>query len=485
MDSTRKRVINNSYRRERMKKLEIKDKPLKEIHVYVLLFAVVLLSGILTWIIPAGEFDKTLVEETKRTVYVSGTYHAVEANAQNPWDIMNGLFDGWVSSAVQIFVVLLMGAWVKIVEDTKLITKSFSRLTHTFQGREKIVVIVVMTVMSVIGGFGINPSIPLLPLGVVLSYSLGYDGAVAFAMIFLGNSIGYCMGAFNVLSVGIAQEIAELPRFSGTGVRLFDHGVSLLFLIFFTMRYIDRIKKNPKSSVTYGSQVTIAQDAVESSGENEKFTKGDWANIAVFVAGFTAIIYGVMKLNWSMKQYGPVFLVMAILTGIFGGLGANGTAKSFVKGCEKMVFTAMIIGIAKAISIVLANGNIIDTIVYALSYPISKIGPVLGANMMFISNSFINIFIPSASGQAATVMPLMTPIADISGITRQVAVLAFQFGDGITNNIIPTSTSLFACLGMCGLRYDKYLKWLMPVFIALNVIAFAVLTVLQLMQWGG
>lgn len=206
--------------------------------------------------------------------------------------------------------------------------------------------------------------------------------------------------------------------------------------------------------------------------------------MAVFIGGFAIILYGVVKLGWGMAKFGPVFLAMAVLTGIFGGLGGNGTARSFVKGCENIAYSALIVGIASAISIVLTEGRIIDTIVYALSNPIVKAGPVLGSVAMFLSNSVINLFIPAATGQAATVMPLMTPIADIAGISRQVAVSAFQFGDGITNCIIPTSTSLFACLGMCGLRYDKYVRWVMPLVIALSIFAAVMLAVLQMAGWG-
>lgn len=465
-----------------MKSRNLSDKPIQGIHVYALLLFIIVFACILTWIVPAGEFDKSPVEGTSRTVYLAGTYHGVESSPQNPVDIVNAVFNGLVKSASTIFVIFLMGAWVKIMEDSRLITKSFGRLTSAFRGHEKIVVVLVMLLLTFLGAFGINPSIPLLPLGVVLAQSLGYDGAVAFAMIFLANYVGYGLGAYNVQSLGIAQEIAQLGRFSGAGIRMMDHAVGLGLLMFFTLSYINKISRDPDSSLTRGHEVTV--QAQEDRAEDVHFSIGDWLNMAVFIGGFAIILYGVVKLGWGMAKFGPVFLAMAVLTGIFGGLGVNGTARSFVKGCENIAYPALIVGIASAISIVLTEGRIIDTIVYALSNPIVKAGPVLGSVAMFLSNSVINLFIPAATGQAATVMPLMTPIADIAGISRQVAVSAFQFGDGITNCIIPTSTSLFACLGMCGLRYDKYVRWVMPLVIALSIFAAVMLAVLQMAGWG-
>lgn len=465
-----------------MKTNKLNDKPMQGIHVYALLFFIILFACILTWIVPAGEFEKAAVEGTSQTVYLAGTYHGVESNPQNPVDMINAIFNGLVKAASTIFVIFLMGAWVKIMEDSRLITKSFGRLTAAFQGHEKIVVVLVMLLLTFLGAFGINPSIPLLPLGVLLAQTLGYDGAVAFAMIFLANYVGYGMGAYNVQSLGIAQEIAQLGRFSGAGMRLVNHGIGFGMLLFFTMRYIKRITKDPASSLTRGNEVTVQVE--ENAAGAEHFTMGDWLNLAVFTGGFAVILYGVVKLGWGMAKFGPVFLAMAILTGIFGGLGINGTARSFVRGCENIAYSALIVGIAGAISIVLTDGRIIDTIVYALSNPIVKAGPVLGSVTMFVSNSVINLFIPAATGQAATVMPLMTPVADIAGISRQVAVTAFQFGDGITNCIIPTSTSLFACLGICGLRYDKYVRWVLPLVIGLSVFAAVILAVLQIAQWG-
>jgi len=176
--------------------------------------------------------------------------------------------------------------------------------------------------------------------------------------------------------------------------------------------------------------------------------------------------------------------MMAVFCGLIGGLGLNGTAQAFVKGCGSMAYAALVIGMARAISVVMSDGKIIDTVVYYLSLPIAKYGPVIGANLMFFANVVINFFIPSGSGQAVTVMPIMVPLADLTGITRQVAVQAFQFGDGFTNCFIPTASVVMGCLGLSGIAYEKYVKWIFPLILTQVVLAMVALTVLQTIGWS-
>lgn len=202
------------------------------------------------------------------------------------------------------------------------------------------------------------------------------------------------------------------------------------------------------------------------------------------VISFGAIIYGSLQLKWGIDHYSVVFFMMAVSCGLIGGLGMNGTAVAFVKGCGSMAYAALVIGMARAISVVMTDGKIIDTVVYYLSLPISKYGPVIGANLMFFANIVINFFIPSGSGQAVTVMPIMVPLADLTGITRQVAVQAFQFGDGFTNCFIPTASVVMGCLGIAGIAYEKYVKWIFPLIALQIVLAMVALTVLQTIGWS-
>ncbi len=301
-------------------------------------------------------------------------------------------------------------------------------------------------------------------------------------MIYLGSYAGFNVGWGNVFTVGIAHTVAELPMFSGFGVRVFFHIVNLLLTFGFVYLYIRKVKADPTKSLVYS-----AEEAAQQANHFEEHESMDLRHMictAIVVISFGAIIYGSLQLKWGIDHYSVVFFMMAVSCGLIGGLGMNGTAVAFVKGCGSMAYAALVIGMARAISVVMTDGKIIDTVVYYLSLPISKYGPVIGANLMFFANIVINFFIPSGSGQAVTVMPIMVPLADLTGITRQVAVQAFQFGDGFTNCFIPTASVVMGCLGIAGIAYEKYVKWIFPLIALQIVLAMVALTVLQTIGWS-
>ena len=247
--------------------------------------------------------------------------------------------------------------------------------------------------------------------------------------------------------------------------------------------YIKRITVDPTKSLTYNAEKAKTEATVQEEKE-ENISLRQSLCLLIAVACFAAIIYGSLYMKWSFNQYSVMFVMMAVLCGIVGGLGISGTAEAFVKGCGTMVYAAFVVGMARAISVVMIDGKIMDTLVYWLSAPISLVGPVLGANLMLFANIIINFFIPSGSGQAVTVMPIMVPIADLTGITRQVATQAFQFGDGFTNCIIPTSGTLKGCLGIAKISYEKYVGWFTKFLVVQLILSAVAITVLQIMKWG-
>ena len=451
-------------------------------HVFALMFIITILMAVLTWVIPAGEYER--VKEGTVTKVVADSFKVVGQNSQGFWGVFDAVVKGWVQSASMIFMVFFVGGAIKILEDTGTIRVGMNRIVHKLKGREIWAVAIIMLLMSIGGATGVfaNPVVALIPLGLLLAKGLGYDSVVGFAMIYLGAYAGFNVGWGNVFTVGIAHTVAELPMFSGFGVRVFFHAVNLLLSFGFVYLYIRRIQADPSRSLVYSG----VNDVSQTNGFEEKETLSvrHMICVAIVVLSFGAIIYGSLQLKWGINHYSTVFLMMAVFCGIIGGLGINGTATAFVKGCASMAYAALVIGMARAISVVMTDGKIIDTVVYYLSLPIARFGPVIGANLMFFANIVINFFIPSGSGQAVTVMPIMVPLADLTGITRQVAVQAFQFGDGFTNCFIPTASVVMGCLGIAGIPYDKYFKWIVPLISIQVVLAIIALTVLQLMHWG-
>jgi len=451
-------------------------------HVFALMFIITILMAILTWVIPAGQYER--IKEGTITRVVADSFRVVDPNPQGFWDVFHAVVKGWIQAASMIFMVFFVGGAIKILEETGTIRVGMNHIIHKLKGKEIWAVAIIMFLMSIGGATGVfaNPVVALIPLGIVLAKGLGYDNVVGFAMIYLGSYIGFNVGWGNVFTVGIAHTIAELPMFSGFGVRVFFHVVNYILVFGFVYLYIKKIKADPTNSLTYSIEESTAQSNVFE--EKEVMTIRHMICTAIVVVAFGAIIYGSLRLKWGIDHYSVVFLMVAVFCGIIGGLGTNGTAIAFVKGCGSMAYAALVIGMARGISVVMADGKIIDTVVYYLSLPIGMFGPVVGAVLMFFANIVINFFIPSGSGQAVTVMPIMVPLADLTGITRQVAVQAFQFGDGFTNCIIPTASVLMGCLGLSGIPYEKYVKWAAPLIAIQLVLAITALVVLQLLHWG-
>lgn len=457
-----------------------RGKPIQMPHVFALMFIIVILMAALTWIIPAGQYER--IKEGTITKVVPNSFNVIDSSPQGLWDVFNAVVQGWTESAMMIFMVFFVGGAVKVLEETGTIGATMGKLVNKFKGKEFLSVVIIMIIMSIGGATGVfaNPVVALMPLGIVLAQGLGYDSAVGFMIIYLGSYAGFNVGWGNLFTVGIAHQIAELPSLSGFNVRVLFHIVNLTITVIYTHWYIKRVQKDPTQSLLDSKERNIYATPMN----NGKMTLNQAFCALITVASFGAIIYGSLRLKWGIADYSVVFFMMSVFCGIAGGLGMNETAKAFLKGCAGMSYAALVIGMARGISVVMTDGKIIDTIVYYTSLPIGRFGPVVGANLMLLFNIAINFFIPSGSGQAVTVMPVMVPMADLTGITRQVAVQAFQFGDGFTNCLIPTSSVLMGCLGLAGIPYSKYLKWIAPYILLQLILAAFALTVLQSIGWN-
>ena len=459
-------------------------------HVAAFLFIMVLIVIGFTWVIPAGEYERVTVAVggAKQIRVVPDTYRQVPAAPQQVWKVLPALVNGFTQSAGMIFMVFFCGAAIYVLEKTGTVRVFFQRIIKKVSGKEHWAIFAVMFLMSMGGATGAfaNTTLALLPLGILLARGMGFDNTVGFGMIYLGAYAGFNVGWGNVFTIGIAQNIAELKEFSGFYVRVLFHIVNLLISYMLVARYAAQIKKDPYRSLNYESGMSMTEvfGSEEGMSAMEPLTFRHVLCAALTVAGFVAIVWGALQWGWGVPEYSSVFIAMAILNGLCGGLGVNGTTDAFIKGCGSIIVGAFVIGIARAISVVMTDGKIIDSVVFYLAQPISHYGPVVGANLMFYANVLINFFIPSGSGQAVAVMPLMVPLADLSGITRQVAVQAFQFGDGFSNCIFPTAGVVMSSLALAKIPYSRYVKWFLPLLLLQLVLASVALTVLQLIGWN-
>ena len=458
-------------------------------NVYALLFLLAVAAAVMTWVIPAGSFER--VTEGTVTTVVPGTFAFAEQKPQGLWQIFEALVSGFKNQVSLILMILFVGAAVNMLAETKAIDTIFTRLAKAVKGKEEIAVFCVMAFMSMGGATGVfgNVTLVLVPIGIFLSQAMGFDKTLGFFMIFFGSFSGFNVGWANAGVLGIAQSIAEVPMFSGFGARVIFHAVNFTISYVFVWMYLQQIKKDPKRSLNYETGVKTSEimGSREASSRMEEsvVTGSQILSMVCMMGGLLAVVFGALKFKWGADKISATFLVVAFLIGAVSCRDMNEVFDRFIRGCSGVVTAAFIVGFANAITVLMKNGHILDTIVYYLAMPINHFGPTVGAAFMYLANVIINFFISSGSGQAAAVMPIMVPIADLTGITRQVAVQAFQFGDGFTNCIIPTVGTLMGGLGFAGISYGKYLKKVMPFIILQLVLALIAIVVLQSIGWTG
>lgn len=451
--------------------------------VYALVFILCCVAMVLTWIIPAGAFDR--VTENNITEVVAGSFHYTDSAWQTPWDMLQAIYQGFSNSAGTIFLIFFCGASVAMVEESHALSAFFNWLARKLKGKEMLAIAILMFGLGLgnaAGAFA-NIGVALMPIGIVMAKALGGDAFLAFLIIYFGLQSGFSVGFANPSILGVAQTMAEIPIFSGTAVRAVCCVANIAYLYFVTMLYYRRIRKDPTRSLNYGSAPSAFDAPVEE--KEHTMTKRQMATVAVFLVGVIFCVVCTILFQWSAKKIASFFFGMMIVTGFVSGFTMNQIANGFIKGCKPMIYASFITGLASSIAVILSQGQVLDTIVYALSLPLNKVGAVAGAGLMVIVNALVNIVIPSGSGQAAVMMPLMVPVADLVGITRQVAVQAFQFGDGLCNLLTPLNGPMMGCLAIAGVSFPKYIKWAFK-FLMINIGAAVIITmVLQAIGWTG
>ncbi|HVP91034.1 MAG TPA: Na+/H+ antiporter NhaC family protein [Terriglobales bacterium] len=463
-------------------------KKLKLPHTLLLIYIMVVLTVVATWIIPGGKYER--VEKDGRTMPVAGSYQRTESRPQG----LSGLFvspaKGFVDAAAIIVIVFICGGAFSVIQRTGAVSTVIHNLSLKFgQSRAlRVLFIPVTMIIFSLGGaiWGMcEETMPFILIFVPLSLSLGYDTIVGVALPFLGAASGFAGAFFNPFTVGIAQGIAGLPLYSGLGYRLIVWACGTAIAIAVVMRYAGRISRDPKLSPTYEEDLGKRKKLqVGGTGiERLPLTAAHKRVMAVFAAGFGFMVFGILKYHWFILEIGGVFLAMGILSGIAGKLSGDEIGTSFVDGAKDMVNAALIIGTARAILIVAQDGRILDTILAGLAGAISRFHPLISAELMFLSQCVINFFVHSGTAQAALTIPIMAPLGDLVGVTRQTAVFAFQLAEYI-NPVLPTSGVTMGVLGLAGLKWEKWARWMVPLLVLWVLFAALALIPPVLMKWG-
>ena len=435
--------------------LEKKKKGFALPDTYVIVAILVIFMALMTYVIPAGVFD-TVTNESGQTMVDPNSFHFVERTSTSLKDLLFSFYTGLKNNATMIFFVMLVGGYIEIALETTAIQRGLRILISKMANKALILIPLVMLFFAILGATGvlINAVVAFIPLGLAVAEIMKLDRVSAMAFLYLGTYAGFNSSFMSASSVQIAQQMAELPLLSGMGFRVVVTAIIVLITIIYVMRYAVRVSKDPSRSIMPVSEYPFDENL--SAEVNDTFTVRDVIIILLVFGGLALYVYGCIK---------------------FGKMNANDIAKNFISGVKKMVYAGFLIGLASAISVIITDGQIIHTIIYYISMPLVLLPKTLAAVFMFLVNLVFNFFVSSASGQAAIVMPLMVPMADILEIPRQVAVLAYQYGDGFSNCIIPTSGVLMAALGVARVPFEKWLKFMMPLFLIWTLVGcFAVAT---------
>jgi uncharacterized ion transporter superfamily protein YfcC len=428
--------------------------------VLLITFGVLIIAVILTWLVPAGEFERR--KQGSRTVVVPGTYQAVEA-APVPW---HGVFTAPVKgftdkdAAMIIAFVLLIGGAFAIVNATGAIAALLYWLAHATGDdprKRRLVIPLLMIAFSIAGNtFGMSEEVLVfIMITIPLARRMGWDAIVGVAIPFVGAGVGFAGAAFNPFTVGIAQGLAELPVFSGWPLRLTMWVVLTAIAILYVMRYAARIEKDPSLSplARTGAEPLLA------SVDEERLTARRLVVLGLLALTIAVLVIGVTRWDWYIEEIAGLFLALGLGSAVFGGVGPNAAARAFAAGARDMVTAAIVIAISRSVLLVMQEGKVIDTVLHGMSQSVGNLPAVLSVQVMLFVQFCLNFFVPSGSGQAALTMPLMAPLADLLHIPRQAAVLAFQLGDGLCNFIIPTSGVTMGVLSIARIPFGTWVQW--------------------------
>ncbi len=461
---------------------------LKIPHVFALLTAIILVCSFLTYVIPSGNYERELrqVGGVERTVVVPDTYQTLPkhisakgvvfgekvpsmASPESVVGFLSAIPRGMAAAAEIIFFVFIIGGVFGVLQATgtipAIVHSILDRLRHSW----KALTIVLMTGMAIGGstlGMG-EEFIPLVPIFLIVAKEIGCDRIYGVALVYVAGAVGFAAATTNPFTVNIAQGIAEVPLNSAIGFRLVFLVCCLLVTLVYVLRYGSRIRRDPQTSFMADDPFDLPELDVEPPALRATHL----AILASSVGIFVFILYAVQKMGWWLAEMAGGFILMALVAIAIARLPVAEATRAVVKGMEEMTVAALVVGFARGITVVLEDGQILDTLIFTAAGVLEQVPRYLAAEGMLVFQATLNFFIPSGSGQAAVTMPLMTPLADVLGLTRQTAVFAFTCGDGLSNMVIPTSGILMASLGLAKVPYQKWLRFMAPLLLQLMLLA--------------
>ncbi|MFK7932261.1 MAG: YfcC family protein [Saprospiraceae bacterium] len=451
-------------------------------HAVSMIFGIIILVTILTYVIPAGSYERELIDGRNRVI--PGSYHLVDQTPVNFLQMFKAIPLGYKAAVEIIFIILAGGIMFGMMEISGAVENTIGTLVRKLGLQRKYLVVVLMTfVYGMLGvAVGYENNIAMVPIAAVLSLALGGDLILAAGISVGAMTVGFGLSPINPYTVGTGHKIAELPLFSGAIYRSILCFLALSMMAYYNVRYFKKITADKSKSLGIGLNESgmLLSKPIADYGMATR----DWLVVAIFSIGLIIGIYGVFNYHWYINELSAIFLMIAIAVGIVSRLDGNTMSESVLNSVAASAPGAFMVGFATTIKVLMETGNIGDTISFELAQVLQGLPTYAAAIGMSLSQCVINFFIPSGSGQALATLPVMIPLGEVLGLTRQTTILAFQIGDGVTNLVNPTLGGLIAMLSMCRVPLDRWLRFILPMVGMIVVMAWIGLVVAVLIGYA-
>jgi len=452
-------------------------------HAYVIIFILLIAMSLLTYVVPAGSYDRYKDEATGRTIVDANSFtYAKESTPVSPLQIVKMVVDGIEKNAILIFSIMIISGSLEIILSTGMFHAFCGKLSRVCatSGKEILFLPGIMLIFTFLGlTQSTDKFIAFAPIGVMLAVTLGYDAIVGIAIVLLGVGISFSAGPLHT-TTALAQQLSGLKLYSGIGMRMIATVVFYIVTVLYVGMYAKKIKEDPTKSYLYNVDGVMGfhPEEAEAQINNRHFIV-----FAIFVAGIAVLMWGCMKKSWSFHETSILFIWVGIIAGLSYGIRPSQMCKSFIKGAGGAAGAALVVGLGASVSLILSGAGIIDTVVHSLSGGLNSVPGILKAPVMFLANIVINFFIPSGSGQAAVVMPIMAPLSDVIGVSRQTDVMTYKLGDGLCNYVLPHAAALMGFLGVTGVPYDKWMKFMWKLFLIWLAVGIIICGVCQVINY--
>lgn len=458
------------------------NKGLRVPHVWTIILFCLMLGGIMTYLVPAGVYDRIAVDG--RQLIDPNSFHYVEQTPVAPFNWFVAIIDGLTGSMAIMSMIWFTIASTDVYTESGTLHKMVGWIMKVCRGNYLLIMGALMAFFAVRGAMGaFELHIPFVPITIALALACGCDVMTGLAIAMVPTFVAFAYGPINVYTIAVAQGIAGVPVYSAMGFRVAVWLVMMAVTFWFVLRYAARVRRDHSISPTGFETPSAAHIDIEAI-QREKMTGRQKILTVMLIATIALQMAGPMLWKWGFAEIGALWLISGILAGLVAGFTNERICEIMGNSCAGIFSGVICIGLARSVSVVLTEGNILDTIVYGLSIPLQQIPAAVSAVGMLFIQAMLNFFIPSGSGQATVAMPIMAPLADVVGLTRQTAVMAFQLGDGLTNMIMPTTGALFVYIGVAKIKYSTYFKWILPLFLMLVGIAIVSLLIATSVRLG-